>query len=276
MKTLIGKSGYLFLMNDESKELDIHCNNLCTVNDLNLHRYTFKNYLLFVYPDKSYLFSKYLPDNYIATYRPSFDIYKQKFNERCIDLLDCLHGDVYYKTDTHINFKGSSFVYKLFIETVNNLFQLNLKLKHLNIESKIGELSHLNLGVGDLIWFGNLGNQVIDETTDTFYFDSNYSFYYKYVIINGPIRFLDYSLNDKTLSLQNNVVNWDIISNSIIYIYNKGPKILIFYDSFLLQSISLYFDLFEVYFVKSVYDNVLINKINPDYVFEFRIERFLM
>jgi hypothetical protein len=273
MKTLIGKLGYLFLMNDESKELDIHCNNFCSIRDLTLSQYTFKKYLLFVYPDKSYLYSKYLPDNYSATYRPSFDIYKQKFKENCINLLDCLNGDVYYKTDTHINFKGSSFVYKSFIETVNNLFQLNIKIKHLTIEKKIGALSPL-LGIGDLTWPDNLGNQVID-TTDTFYFDSNYSFYCTYVIINGPIRFLDYSLTDKTVSLQNNVVSWDIISNSIIYIYNKGPKVLIFYDSFLLQSISLYFDLFEVYFVKSVYDNAFIDKIKPDYVFEFRIERFL-
>lgn len=27
-KTLIGKNGYLFLKNDESKELEIHCNNI--------------------------------------------------------------------------------------------------------------------------------------------------------------------------------------------------------------------------------------------------------
>ena len=32
-KTLIGKNGYLFLQNDSCRELDVHCNNLCLVND---------------------------------------------------------------------------------------------------------------------------------------------------------------------------------------------------------------------------------------------------
>ena len=33
-KTLIGKNDYLFLINDSSKELEIHCNNLNVVTYL--------------------------------------------------------------------------------------------------------------------------------------------------------------------------------------------------------------------------------------------------
>jgi hypothetical protein len=268
MKTLIGKSGYLFLINDDGKELEIHCDNLCRISDVTLSRYTFSNYYIFVYPDKSYLYKQYLPDQYVVKYRPAFDIYKAKFNENCIDLTDCLQ-DGYYKTDTHIHFKGSYSVYKKFIETI----QVNYA-KEIHIDEKECELSSLHCGLGDLTWYENLGEQKIDAT-DTYYFNAEYSFYCQYTIIDGPIRFLTYALEDITIDLLDKVVNWEIISSSIIYIQNNGPKVIIFYDSFLLQSLKLYFDLFEVYFIKSVYDPNLITTINPDFVFEFRIERFL-
>jgi len=31
----------------------------------------------------------------------------------------------------------------------------------------------------------------------------------------------------------------------------------------------------EVYMIKNTYDETLVDKINPDFVFEFRVERFL-
>jgi hypothetical protein len=72
---------------------------------------------------------------------------------------------------------------------------------------------------------------------------------------------------------------WEILSKHIIYKTNSNTnklKVIIFYDSFLLSIISLYMELFgEVYMIKSVYDNRLIEAIKPDYVFEFRVERFL-
>jgi len=38
----------------------------------------------------------------------------------------------------------------------------------------------------------------------------------------------------------------------------------------------LYIDLFyEVYMIKTIYNNNLIKLISPDFVFEFRVERFL-
>ena len=82
------------------------------------------------------------------------------------------------------------------------------------------------------------------------------------------------------LEEKNEFARWDIISKYIIYIKNENinPKIkvLIFYDSFLLHSLQLYFDLFyEIYFIKNVYNIETINLIKPDFVFEFRCERFL-
>ena len=52
---------------------------------------------------------------------------------------------------------------------------------------------------------------------------------------------------------------------------------LIFYDSFLLPMLSVYLNMCrEVYMSKNSYSPELINVIQPDYIFEFRVERFLL
>jgi hypothetical protein len=70
-----------------------------------------------------------------------------------------------------------------------------------------------------------------------------------------------------------------MLSNYILYVKNseKKYKIVIFFDSFLASSLQLYIPLFnEIYLIKTCFDISLINLINPDYVFEFRCERFLI
>ena len=64
-KTLIGKNDFLFLINDSAKELESHCNNISTVYNKTLSRYKFNNYIMFVYPNKSYILKEHLPNNYI-------------------------------------------------------------------------------------------------------------------------------------------------------------------------------------------------------------------
>ena len=46
MKTLIGKDGYLFLINDSGRELEVHCNNVLLVGDKTFSNYKFPNYCL--------------------------------------------------------------------------------------------------------------------------------------------------------------------------------------------------------------------------------------
>ena len=59
-KTLIGKNGYLFLINDSSNELKVHCENLDLVQDKSLSKYKFNNFVLVVFPNKSLLYSNFL------------------------------------------------------------------------------------------------------------------------------------------------------------------------------------------------------------------------
>jgi hypothetical protein len=286
-KTLIGKEGYLFLVNDSYNELKIHCENVELVKDKQLLRYSFDNYFLVVFPDKSVIYRKFLPDNYNIKYRPAFKIYKNKFKNRILDGYEILKNEVdtYYKTDTHINLKGNYIIYINFITKINDLFNLNIIPKKITMLHKICELSSLNQGIGDLTWSKNLGKQILNSTIDSYYFTNDYEFFYnKYIIKNdSEIRFLNYDLIDKTLELEKNneYTHWNIMSKYIIYKknINNAPKIrvIIFYDSFLLNILPLYLELFyEIYMIKEIYSNKFIKMLSPNYVFEFRVERFLI
>jgi hypothetical protein len=283
-KTMIGKDNYLFLHNDSSKELEIHCNNLNLINDIKLSSYNKYRHKFFtvIYPGKCLIHKKYLPHPYNPKYRPGLQIYKKVFNNKLLDAYEYLKNedDVYYKTDTHINLKGNYIVYKKFIEKINQLYNLDLIIEHINIEVRTCVLSDLSRGIGDLTWETNLGKQKLNDINDNYYFSNDLlDFSCCYVIKNeNNIRFLTSTLNDETLLLENKIVGWDIFSNYIIYKKNndRKHKIIIFYDSFLINILPLYLNLFnEVYLIKNVYSNNLIDLINPDYVFEFRAERFL-
>ena len=79
-QTILGKDNVLFLINDSSNELEIHCNNLNLVSDKLLSRYNLieGKFFIVVFPDKSIYYKDSLPDKYIANHRPSLDIYKKK------------------------------------------------------------------------------------------------------------------------------------------------------------------------------------------------------
>jgi FkbM family methyltransferase len=282
-KTLIGKDNYLFLMNDSCRELEVHCNNINLLSNKILPYLNFHNYMLIVFPNKSLYAKNYLPDNYTCKYRPAFDIYKAKLNDKLLDGYIHLKSipDAYYKTDTHINLKGSYIIYKEFIKQVNKIYGLNLTYKHITINKKICELTSIPLGIGDLTWPSNLGTQTLMDKNDTFYFSSDIrDFYMKYVITGDEIQFFNYDLVNNTELLIGKVVEWNIISKYIIHKKNTNVidlKVIIFYDSFLLSTLPLYLELFkEVYMVKHYYDQSIINMIQPDYIFEFRVERFLL
>jgi hypothetical protein len=283
-KTLIGKNGYLFLQNDSAKELEIHHNNLCFVNPQFYKKYeSVKNkFLIIVFPNKSFIYSKYLPDTYKMKYRPGFDLYSDYFKNYLLDGFPYLNNlDTFYKTDTHINNKGALIMYNLFIDKINNLFNLNIINKEYTL-TKINckSLSQLGLGIGDLTLETNLGNQILDSTNDDFYKINDVDqLYCRYKFSNdSTIRILNYTCIDETNIHINEILNWNIVSNYILYVKNneKKYKVIIFYDSFLISTLPLYMTLFnKIYFIKSIFDIDKINIIQPDYIFEFRCERFL-
>jgi hypothetical protein len=289
-KTLIGKNGYLFLQNDSARELEVHNDNLCLVSSNFYEKYeSIKDkFLLTIFPNKSYIYSNFLSDGYNLIYRSAFDIYENYLKEHILDGYPFLKDtdDVYYKTDTHINNKGSIIIYNEFINKINDLFNLNIS-SHTYLCNKIevDNLSSLGLAIGDLTWDLNLGDQVLESKKDTYYeiIDSQ-QLYVKYLFTDTSeiktLEYIDNTLIDKTSDNVNKNLDWNIISKYILFKQNincdNKLKIVIFYDSFLSSTLQLYMDLFyEVYFVKSCFDINIVNMINPDYIFEFRVERFL-
>lgn len=283
MKTLIGKEGYLFLINDTNKELEQHCKNINFITDKTLSKYNnVNNFLLIVYPDKSIILSNYLPDGYNAIYRPAVNIYKNVLKNRFLDTYDYLKNehDTYYKTDTHINLKGNIIVLNRFIEKINVLYGFKISPINIQLTKKITD------GNGDLTTFKNLHDMDISKLNlnDIYFYNNDIiNFYPNFKITSdSTIRFLNYNLVDETIKLQNEskCADWDILGKYIIHnINNKSTnkkKIIIFYDSFLLSIIPFLFDIFyKIYLIKHEFSSEIINKIGYDYVFEFRAERFL-
>ena len=295
-KTLIGKFGYLFLNNDSCKELEIHNNNLCLVDNNFYKKYEpFKDKILFIiFPNKSLIYSHFLPDNYDLKYRPGFDIYKKYFNNQIIDGYDILKNidDTYYKTDTHININGSLIIFNNFIKKINEIFNLNIITPKYTLNKiTCNSLTPLYLGIGDLTWYSNLGNQILETTIDSHYeINESAQIYMKYIFCeNSSIKLLLQQNNmiiDDTNNNINKLLDWTIISKYILYKENIFSEnifsenkiiIIIFYDSFLCSTLQLYMKLFyKIYLIKSIYNLNLINLIKPDYIFEFRCERFLV
>lgn len=289
-KTLIGKNGVLFLKNDSSRELEVSSQNLCVVSKDFYKRYeNIKDkFLLIVFPNKSLIYKDCLPLEYNSDikYRPSFDIYQKYFGNHCIDsykeLIDI--KDTYYKTDTHINNNGAIIVYQKFVSSLNNLFKLDTTQRCCTLTKKIvPSLSELYMGLGDLTWDINLGLQVLETKNDTYYtINESCQIYAKYIFSEDSLIRLYLQENDilvdKTLDNIGAVLGWDIIGKYILYTRNNNLKytVLIFYDSFLCSTLQLYMELFyEVYCIKSIFRNDIVSLLNPDYIFEFRCERFL-
>lgn len=288
-KTLIGKNGYLFLNNDANQEIKIHNENLCVVDERNLDKYTsvMNKFIMIVFPDKSFFCREHLPDGYNMIFRPGFEIYKRKFGGNIIDGTALLNGSnqVFYKTDTHLNLKGAYIVYVNFINKINKLFNLKVICKSANLYFKdVNSLCELKNGLGDLTWHHNLGDLILTNTNDTIVLSDDIKQIYTLYefAINDPLKLLLFqgSLIDDTNNNIGKKLDWIVISKYILYKKNNclpKCKILIFYDSFLLSTLSLYLELTsEVYMSKSIFNKSLVDYINPDYIFEFRVERFLI
>jgi hypothetical protein len=284
-KTLFGKDGYLFLQNDSARELEVHCNNLCIVSkDFSRFANYKDRYFLTVFPNKSFAKRQYLPDGYNAIYRPAVDVYVAYFGSRVLDGLPYVtDGDTYYTTDTHINLYGAYCVYRAWVDRVNTTFGLTILSQDLTItKESVTGLSELGLGIGDLTWSSNLGSQVLEDRSDMYYACEQIPMVYlRYTIqTDGYLRILEYTLVDRTKDHEHSILDWNIVSKYILYCRNEQglpKKVVIFYDSFLLSTLSLYLHIFrDVYMIKNIFQSTILDRIKPDLVFEFRCERFLL
>jgi len=199
---------------------------------------------MIIFPDKSYLYADKLPDEYTAKYRPALDIYKSHMKDNILDCYDFLKDEVdtYYKTDTHINNKGSILVYDKFIETINNKFNINIvHTKYTVTNEPCNSLSEYNLGIGDLTW-DNKGNLIFDSIEDIYYkINETELIYCKYIITEiSSIRILSKEKNNLLKDVTNNhiskIIVWDLLSEYILYKYNPDINnnliCIIFCDSF--------------------------------------------
>lgn len=288
-KTLIGKEDYLFLQNDSNRELDVHCNNLLMVDsDFSI---IMENYLLIVFPDKSLIYNKFLPDGYNAIYRPGYEFYANILKDNILDLFPVLKDkDTYFKNDTHMNLYGAYLSYQCVIDKLNDLFDMNLNKFEYDL-IKIEDPTYQY----DLLQEYNLKGQHINDKSekhlyhcgcDNFYFN-NYKIQRDNIY---NLSLLSYDLIDTTDQYIDTVVDWELLISNIIHTnyseVKNDYKVVIFYDSFLISSFLLWVRTFkEIYFIRNSHckylfdvksNRELIEKINPDYIFDFRVERMLM
>jgi len=281
IKTIIGKNNYLFLKNDSSSELEIHYNPNYKISEQNPYLNLKKNYFLVVFPDKSVVLKDYLPFDFRDVYRPGINKYKNILKDRFFDGYDVIKNDndIYYKTDTHMTLKGTYLILKNFIETLNKVYLFQIDFDDIKLEKKYCDnLSGLCLGLGDLTWKDNTKDLVLNDISDIYIYSNKISGLYE-IKIKDPIKILDYKYNDVSDKYLNNNFTWEILSDNIIFKKNIDEKlrVLIFYDSFLINIAGVLLNMFnEVYFIKNIYNEKIISDLNPDYIFEFRVERFLL
>jgi hypothetical protein len=286
IKTLIGKNNYLFLTNNSCDSLYNHANNISTYNNNSFHKYinyiNKKNILMFVFPDKELICKQFLPSGYGVMHRPNINAYKSVFGNYLIDGLTLLDYTDYYKTDTHINNKGALKVFLEIIKYLNDTFNVQIPVdNYKTIECSVTSLSSLSKGIGDLTWDMNKGYIILNDISDIYYkFDNIEDVYLNVYNSENNYLILNYNFENISNNYVGILIDWKCLSSNILYIKNDNflynKRVIIFYDSFLVSSLSLYKTLFkELFLIKNCFNLKLINKINPDFIIEARIERFL-
>ena len=286
IRTLFGKDDYLFLINDACRSLENHCKSISLFNINSIKRYDeyikSKKILFFMFPNKEIICKEYLPDKYKIINRDKMNYYKLNFFDLFYDSTKLFDVNDFYKTDTHINLKGMLKFYNEACKIICERLNINIKTRYFDIKMK--EV----IGNGDLIQGVNIGTNIAKKIKENFYFvdediciiNTIYSkkkIYYK----NNNIKLLDKNLKNISDNYDKKSLYWNDIKDIIIYSKNENIynniKVVIFYDSFLASTLNLYTELFnEVYMIKSIFNTKFIEYINPDFVLEFRIERFLL
>lgn len=258
-KTIVGKNGYLFL----SSEFDYYTKVVSLQRQQYLKEFyqsISSTYLLFVFPNKSIICKKYLTDSFSSQCN-KMQAFKAIINNNLLIYKpNNFESTDFYKTDSHMNLKGCIKMYNIFLEVLKQ--RLGIRLNRVEIrlkETNRINLSSLEKGLGDLTWELN---QEVASSDDTYY--SSLEIGRMYDESRSSLRFLN---NEGQVDL-----------SKVTYQKNNSGnhRVVIFHDSFLVSTLPLYLNLFkEVYLVNSLLSKDIIQFIQPDFVFEFRNERFL-
>lgn len=277
-KTLHGKDNYLFLINDSNQELKQHfsnftfdikvLNNVCEYIKRNTSKY--KNYIIFILPDKSVIYPEYLPKEYDKynknkIQRFSVNYIKKKVGSYVIDLYDfiiqCkqLGIQTYPKTDTHISPLMSLYLVKHILYNIDNTIEFpEFDLKEITF---YGDLtSEINNGKRPYV-----PEKILIP-------DHNIKYSVKY------FRYENNKLND--IQIENYWFPDIDRRNIVIYLTNPNAsnnhKLLLFGTSFS-EKMKDFYILFvhEVYFIYSRVNDDLIDLISPTYIINERVERGL-
>lgn len=130
-KSLRGKNGYLFLVNDSNAEIEQHFNeyyeNKFSV-DLFFNEYNSKNkfcidnnikYYFFIVPDKSLVCKEFLPFD-VKTTKRNYNLIKNAVP----DFIEKLNPNCYFRNDSHINYIGGK---ELSYHYLNHIFNFGRK-----------------------------------------------------------------------------------------------------------------------------------------------------
>lgn len=285
IKTLVGKDGYLFLINDSANEIGKHSESFVPNCNLDMYKNIFEKIFLLVFPDKSYVCRNFLPDEYNDVENcNTIDVYKDYFGNKMVYPIEIIDHTMFYKTDTHMNLFGVYNVLKYFIEHLKKNFNIELNFPEITLSSMNAKNGIINLGkgIGDLMFYHNKGNLLIENTPEIYYYSNDLKNIYlgEKINDNSDVRILDYNLNDHTSEFNDQQIDWNIVSKYILHSEQDvgiDKKILVFYDSFSLQILDRLLKISNnVYLMKSSIYYPVINIINPNIILELHVERFLI
>lgn len=265
-KTLKGRNGYLFLINDSNHEIMQHFDQSYQHNfngDIFLRFFNFKekycnnrniDYYFFIVPDKSLVCKDFLP----------FDTKSPKRNYNSInnvipDFIEKLDSTCYFKCDSHINYVGGKKLAHCYLNYIDNNFEEEHFNKLIDEQISILDSEH----PGDLLMEKNWSYP--DEEKKEYPSEKVTTFRNKYII-----------------NLNHNIPEAFKLERETLYCRNERSftnlRVLILRDSslsFLKDILSIYFKEVLLYWGYWSFNTELIEWYKPDIILEIKTERFL-
>ena len=278
-KTLKGKNGYLFLINDSNNEIKQHFDESYTSNfyasifieNLNLKKeFINKNkirYYCFIIPDKSVVCKDFLPFE-IKTVKRNYDMQKEILETIIPDFIEKLDPSCYFKSDSHVNYLGGKELSFYYLNHIDENFNREIfnQLFNKQISVTISEYD------GDL----TLNNQWSNNWSYTEEEKKNYQNEKITVYIN------EYLVNfSEDIPEEFKFVG---IRETEYYKNNQGwtdLRVLILRDSStdrLKDVISIYFKEILLYWDHGIFygfNKRIVEWYKPDIILDIRTERFL-